>query len=142
MYKDILLPVDLGQQASWEKALPVALGLSRSLGARLHIMTVVPDHGFHYVSQYFPPGYENSLLEAVSKELDAFVDEHVPKNVEVQRVVAHGSIYREIIRAANETGADLVLMASHTPSVADTLLGPNAEKVMVHFKGSVLVVRG
>jgi nucleotide-binding universal stress UspA family protein len=141
MYKDILLPIDLGQTSSWEKALPAALALCRHLDANLHIMTVVPDHSFHYVSQYFPAGYEQKLLETATDDLNAFVEEHVPKDVNLQRIVVHGSIYREIVKTAQDIGADLVVMASHTPEASDFLIGPNAEKVLRHFERSVLIVR-
>jgi nucleotide-binding universal stress UspA family protein len=141
MYKDILLPIDLDQESSWRKALPLAVELGKSFGARLHIMTVVPDYRFHYVSQYFPPGYEEKMISAIDDRLRDFVGEHVPENVQVQLIVAHGSIYREIAIAAEDIGADLILMASHTPGAADFLIGPNAEKVLHHFKRSVLIVR-
>jgi nucleotide-binding universal stress UspA family protein len=104
-------------------------------------MTVVPDYQFHYVSQYFPAGYEEKMIAAAEERLRDFATEHVAEDVEVQLIVAHGSIYREIAKAAEDIGADLILMASHTPGASDFLIGPNAEKVLHHFKRSVLIVR-
>jgi len=141
MYKDILLPIDLDQESSWSKALPLAIELGKSFGARLHVMTVVPDHGFHYVSQYFPPGYEEKMIAAAEERLREFATAHVAENVEVQLIVAHGSIYRQVAKAAEDVDADLIIMASHTPGATDFLIGPNAEKVLHHFKRSVLIVR-
>jgi nucleotide-binding universal stress UspA family protein len=141
MYKDILLPIDLGQESSWQKALPLTIELCKNFGARLHIMTVVPDYSFHYVSQYFPAGYEEKMIAAAEERLRDFVSEHVAENVQVQLIVAHGSIYRQVAKAAEEIGADLIIMASHTPDATDFLMGPNAEKVLHHFKRSVLIVR-
>ena len=43
MYNEILLAIDLEEQSSWRKALPVAAELCRTSGARLHAITVVPD---------------------------------------------------------------------------------------------------
>jgi nucleotide-binding universal stress UspA family protein len=141
MYKEMLLPIDLGQESSWKMALPLAIELGKSFGARLHIMTVVPDHGFHYVSQYFPPGYEEKMIADAEERLRDFATEHVAENVEIQLIVAHGSIYRQVAKAAEDVGADLIIMASHTPGASDLLIGPNAEKVLHHFKRSVLIVR-
>lgn len=141
MYKDMLLPIDLGQKSSWQKALPLAVELGKSFGAHLHIMTVVPDHGFHYVSQYFPAGYEERMIATAEENLRDFASEHVPEDVKVQLIVAHGSIYRQIAKTAEDIGADLIIMASHTPDATDFLMGPNAEKVLHHFKRSVLIVR-
>jgi nucleotide-binding universal stress UspA family protein len=141
MFHDILVPIDIGQEASWRKALPAAVNMAHAFGSRLHVMTVVPDYAFHYVAQYFPEHYEGKMIEDANARLHAFVSAHVPDDIVVQHIVAHGSIYREIVRAAERIGADLVLMASHTPEFADFLIGPNAEKVLEHFTGSVLIVR-
>ena len=56
-------------------------------------------------------------------------------------MIAQGTIYEEIIRAGDEISADLVIVAAHRPSLQDYLLGPNATRVVRHFKRSVLVVR-
>jgi nucleotide-binding universal stress UspA family protein len=141
MYKDILIAVDLGQESSWRKALPLAVEMTRHFKARLHVITVIPDSGFHYVSQYFPPGYEQGMIEEANKVLHEFVGKHVPDDVPAQHIVAHGSIYRQIVQAVEEIGADAVVMASHTPGLADVVIGPNAERVLHHVKCSVFVIR-
>ncbi len=40
-----------------------------------------------------------------------------------------------------EVGAERIVMASHRPELRDTLIGPNAARVMRHANASVLVVR-
>lgn len=141
MFKDILIAVDLGQEASWRKALPFAVEMARNFSANLHVLTVVPDSGFHYVSQYFPAGYEEKMIKQANATLHDFVGKHVPAGIKVQHVVTHGSIYREIVDAVEEIGADAVIMASHTPDLTDVLIGPNAERVLRHVKCSVFVIR-
>ncbi len=141
MFKDLLIAVDLGEEASWRKALPFAVEMARNFSANLHVMTVVPDSGFHYVSQFFPAGYEKGMIDEAKKKLHAFVEKHVPEGITVQHVVAHGSIYREIANAVDEIGADAVIMASHTPDLSDVLIGPNAERVLHNVKCSVFVIR-
>ncbi len=141
MYRDILLPVDLADSSSWRAALPVALTLCRSFGARLHVVSVVPDFGMAIVGQYFPESFEKEMIEETRKALHAFVGEHVPADVPVQHVVAHGTVYQEILRAAHDTGVDLIVIASHRPELRDYLLGPNAARVVRHAGMSVLVVR-
>ncbi len=54
MYNTILLPVDLNEESSWKKALPTALELCKTFGAKLHVMTVVPDFGMAIVGSFFP----------------------------------------------------------------------------------------
>jgi len=142
MYQNILLSVDLGQESSWKKALPTAVSLCESMGARLHVMTVVPDFGMSIVGQYFPDGYEKEVANKVMAQLHTFVKEHVPESVQVQHIVGEGNVYETILKMAGKIDADLIVMASHRPELQDYLLGPNAARVVRHAKCSVLVVRG
>jgi hypothetical protein len=45
MFKTILLPVDLGEESSWIKALPAALLHARGNGGDLTVLTVIPGLG-------------------------------------------------------------------------------------------------
>lgn len=141
MFKDILFTVDLNQESSWRKALPTAIELCRSYGARLHVMTVVPDFGLAAVGSYFPEGFEKKLVEDANRDLHAFVAKSVPEGIKVQHIVGHGTVYEEIIETARRIKADLIVMASHRPELRDYLLGPNAARVVRHSECSVLVVR-
>jgi nucleotide-binding universal stress UspA family protein len=139
MYKEILLAVDLEDESSWTKALPVALEYARAFGSRLHVITVVPEFG--QVRQFFPSGYEEQLKASVRKSLHDFTATNIPGEVPVGHILAHGTIYEEINRAARAVDADLIIMASHRPALSDYLLGPNAARVVRHSDRSVLVVR-
>jgi nucleotide-binding universal stress UspA family protein len=50
----ILLPVDLNEESSWDKALPTAVTLCRTFNASLHVVTVLPDYRMPLVGSYFP----------------------------------------------------------------------------------------
>jgi nucleotide-binding universal stress UspA family protein len=141
MYKDILVPVDLEDEASWKSALGHAVELAKAFGSRLHLLTVVPDFGLALVSQYFPKDYEQKVLEEARGNLHTFTRDHIPEDVQVQHIVGHGRVYEEILRVADEVECDLILMASHRPELRDYLLGPNAARVVRHASRSVLVVR-
>ena len=141
MFNDILVPIDLSDEHSFKKALPAAIGLCQAFGARLHVITVVPEFGLPIVGQYFPEGYEAKVREETAKQLKALIAAQVPDDVPTQCIVAEGKIYREILDAADTTKADLIVMGSHRPELKDYLLGPNAAKVMRHADCSVLVVR-
>jgi nucleotide-binding universal stress UspA family protein len=142
MYRDILLAVDLTGHEAQAKAASAAVDLARNYGGRLHVMTVVPDFGLPIVSGYFPKDYEKDALAAADKALHDFVKKVAPEATGVQHIVAHGTIYKEILTYADRTGCDLIVMASHRPELSDYLLGPNAARVVRHAKVSVLVVRG
>ena len=141
MYKTILFPVDLSDDGSWDDALPKAIRLAEAFEAKLHVVTVIPDFGLSMVGAFFPDGYEKKMLEEARIALHQFTDERVPKQLAGGSIVAHGSVYREIIHAANEVAADLIVMGAHRPDLEDFLLGPNAARVVRHSRCSVLVVR-
>ncbi len=141
MFKDILLPVDLGNAESQRKAVKTAVHLAKTSKAQLHVMTVVPDFGLSIVGSFFPEGYEKHALDEASKKLHDFVQAEIPKSVKVQHIVGHGTIYEEILRAGNELGCDVIVLASHRPELKDYLLGPNAARVARHAACSVMIVR-
>ncbi len=141
MFKNILAAIDLTDESSWGKSIPTAVELCQSSGARLNLLTVIPDFGMSIVSQHFPKDYaKNAMAETLTK-LGVFASEHVPDGIKRSLIVAQGTIYEEIIKAGNEVSADLIVVAAHGPSLKDYLLGPNASRVVRHFKRSVLVVR-
>ena len=141
MYQTILLPLDLNDEASWKKALPTALELCRAHGAKLHVMTVVPNFGMAIVGSFFPEGFEKRALSDAEAALVRFIAAHVPKDLVAAHDVQHGTVYEEILSAAQRIDADLIVMAAHRPGQADYLLGPNAARVVRHASCSVLVVR-
>ncbi len=141
MFKEILLPIDLGEVESSRKAVSTAIELSRTEGARLHLLCVVPGFGMSIVSQFFPEGFEEKSRAEVANQLDDFIAKNVPSEIASRAVVANGTVYEEILKAARETKCDLIVMASHRPELKDYLLGPNAARVVRHATCSVLVVR-
>ena len=141
MYEHILLPVDLGNDSSWVKALPAAIEYCEAFGSTLHVMTVMPDFGSPMVAQFFPSDHENKMMENANNVLHKFVADKVPESIKVQHIVADGTIYQTIIETADQIGADLIIMGSHRPELQDYLLGPNAARVVRHSTKSVLVVR-
>lgn len=141
MFKTILLPIDLGEESSWSKALPVALHQMRNNVGSLNVLTVIPGLGENVVRTYFPPGFAEQAMAQAQKDIEAFRVANVPADVPSKSILRSGTIYDEILAVAEEIGADLIVMASHRPALRDYLLGPNASRVVRHAKQSVLVVR-
>jgi len=130
MYANILCPVDLSDEHSWDKALPTAV-----------VMTVVPSFGLPMVGQFFPEGFEARMRAEAARHLEEFCAAHLPADLAAKRIVAEGKIYQEILRTAGAIKADLIVMGSHRPELSDYLLGPNAALVVRHAPCSVMVVR-
>jgi len=141
MFKDVLLAVDLNDEGSWVKALPVALDFVRASGGTLHVLTVVPNFGMSIVGQFFPKGYEKEVGEKVLVVLKEFVKTHIPDDVKTQRIVGEGTVYEVILNMAGKVNADMIVVSSGRDDLKDFLLGPNAARVVRHANCSVTVVR-
>ncbi len=141
MFKNILASIDLNDESSWLKSVPTAVELCQSNGARLTLLTVIPDFGMSIVSQYFPKDFGENAMAETRTRLGEFASEHIPDDVVKTLMICQGTIYEEIIVAGEKVAADLIILAAHRPSLKDYLLGPNAARVVRHFKGSVLIVR-
>ncbi|MCC6007871.1 MAG: universal stress protein [Rhodobacteraceae bacterium] len=140
MPKSVLLSVDLADTSLNLPVLEAAIGLLEE-GGTLHVISVLPDFGMAIVGGFFSADHEKAALKRLGEQLRAWVDEHVPDTVEVRPHVLHGSIYDEILRAADKLKADVIVMGAHRPDLKDYLLGPNAARVVRHARQSVYVVR-
>ncbi len=141
MYKEILLPIDIAHEGSWNNCLPVAVEYAKAFGATLHIMTVIPDSGMAMIGQYFSKEAVTKSIEETNASLHDFVQKNIDKDVKVQHIVTNGNVYESIITTATKIDCDLIIMSAHRPELKDYLLGPNAARVVRHSEKSVLVVR-
>lgn len=141
MYQNILVPIDLAHRSSWRKALPVAIENARHWDAKLNVITVVPEIDIGATAVHYPKGFGRKIQEEAKERLNEILQQEAPKDLSVQGIVEQGSIYREILRVAQDIKADLIIMASHRPELTDYLIGSNAARVVRHAQCSVLVVR-
>lgn len=158
MYKSILVPTD-GSELS-AKAIHEALALAKSTGARitaLHVMPPlsdlpVPDLAETYEASVnegyiLPASLRKKVQEDVAARSRAMLDDVCAKaaaaGVKCDSVVAtSNSPHEAIIRQAEESNCDLIMMASHgRKGVKAIVLGSETMKVLVHSKIPVLVVR-
>jgi nucleotide-binding universal stress UspA family protein len=141
MFKDVLLPLDLGRTAESEVLFARAAEVVATNNARLHVLSVVPEFGLPLVASFFPPGFEEKALEQAKADLKTFTDSQSGSVKVAQHIVGHGSVYKEIVRIAEETKCDLVIMGQGEDVESDYLLGHNSARVMRHSHCSVLLLR-
>ena len=141
MYKNILLAIDLNDETSCRKPLLSAVELARTFGVRLHVLTVVREVEAILQAKTAPLGYE-LVTEDLENRIAALIRRADASDLQPDILVTHGaSIYAEILGAAEEAEADLVVVGSHRPAMKDYLLGTNAARVVRHARCSVLVAR-
>ena len=139
MYSRILACINLQDSSAAEAVMKAAQAQASAAGAKVTVAAVVPDYGLGIVRSYFPEGYEEKVTEGVKADLDSFADQH--GGGAVDRWVGHGSVHREAVRAAEEIGADLIVVGSGDSDVTDQILGSQASRIVAHAPCTVLVVR-
>lgn len=139
MFRNILVPIDLEEPSSWERALPVALDLRASMAARVTVMTVVGDTTLAVEAQWSQPALRHLLDTARARLLRIASQADDAEGIEAH--VATGNINRAIVDYAREAAIDLVVLAAHRPAMRDRLLGAHAARVARFAPCSVLIVR-
>jgi nucleotide-binding universal stress UspA family protein len=143
----ILVPTDFSEVGNG--AVDYAINLAKTNRAKITLMTVIGD---------LPQTAEEKMMLRVSVEsveadnkkqidtatvkLKQLVKPAVAKSLRVQFLVRDGKPFVEILRAANEIRADLIVMSSHGHSrLAEIFLGSTTDRVVQKAPCSVLVVR-
>lgn len=141
MANKLLVPIDLNQEATFDRVFRTAIECAAAHESSLELLTVVPnlDTGiFPYVSQ----DLLRETVDAADKRLREVGEEHLGNSgLTWQSSAVIGPIARTIVDTAEERGADLIVMASHDPGMMDLLLGSVADQVVRRAHCSVLIVR-
>ncbi|HET7365508.1 MAG TPA: universal stress protein [Burkholderiales bacterium] len=145
MYKHILMPTD-GSALS-QAAVREGLQLAKENGAKVTFMNVAaPFHVFAYDaaslsdtwSDYDRHAHERS--ERILSECEKAAGEAGVSSAKRFAVSEHP--YEEIVKAASETGADIIVMASHArKGMQGVFLGSQTQKTLARSKTPVLVIR-
>ena len=140
MFKSILVPIDVAHKSSWQKAIPEAIAMTKGAHGKLAVVTVVRETtamlgGVRSRLQL------QSIVDEARGKLSGILKKYRAEGIKIAEEVRFGSIGHEILTAAKERRADLIVMASHRPEMLDYLIGPNAAHVATHAECSVLVLR-
>ncbi|WP_299658314.1 universal stress protein [uncultured Tateyamaria sp.] len=141
MFNTLLLAVDVNASEGAVRSAQAAISMARAEGATLHLLNVVPDNGMAIVSASLGPDHVKQALAAAEAALSAWAKATIPDDVTYKAHIAEGTVYDQIIRAANALEIDAIIVGAHSPELKDYLIGPNAARVARHATQSVFVVR-
>lgn len=136
MYKNIIVAVDLSHGEAGKALLAKAGQLVDADGAvrLLHVLEDVPS----YIAAELPRDLNDRRQAEAKVELGLLADGYAG-NVETE--VRTGAAASQILQCAEDTGADLVMIASHRPGLSDYFIGSTAARVVRHAQCSVLISR-
>jgi len=140
MFKTILVPVDLAEIEAAKPAIEKAVELAQASEGEVRLIYVRAIMPVTYM-EFMPPTFDvDQQADADRKLAEVAAQVKLPAE-RVSTAVRLGSVYGEVLDEAEKTGADLVVVGSHRPSMATFLLGSNASAIVRHARCSVLVVR-
>ena len=146
-YRHLLVPLD-GSPLS-DGAATAAIKLAGELGARITFFHAQPGLSMALVGIGEPvdPRTVDALSRAAQQEADQILS-RASRQAEAagieadSRSTVHAIPYEAIITAAEDCGADLIVMASHgRRGIGALVLGSETQKVLIHSSLPVLVVR-
>ncbi|TMV09155.1 universal stress protein [Ruegeria sediminis] len=137
MFKRIMAPVDLAHLDKLERALNVVADEAKRHGASVAYVSVTAA----------TPGPLGHNPEEFRARLEEFAAEQARKHdikADAHMIVSHDpttDIDDALMQAVSDTKADLVVMASHKPGLAEYFWPSNGGKISAHSSASVFVVR-
>lgn len=140
MFNKILVPIDIAQSDSGEAGLKAAASLATATNARLVLVNVIGDIP-NLVANQLPNNHLDMMKQSAEKALHEVAAKNGLEAGSYEVQTDQGQIYHKIIEAADKSSAELIVIASHQPDLADYLLGSTAAKVVRHAHCSVMVVR-
>lgn len=141
MYSKLLIAVDLSHLESAKFVVDTALQITaRNPNAIYRVVTIIEPIDDSFISAFLPKNFDKSVIEEANRALHEFTKNHFPEGAKVQHIVAHGTIYEEVNRIAEEKEVDLIVMlASSKPNAKG--LSSNTVKVARNSKKPILVLR-
>jgi nucleotide-binding universal stress UspA family protein len=139
--KPILVPHDFGEPAN--DALEMALSLAQKLNAEIVVMHAYePPHAAYPLAPVPIMDVTPALAKACDAAIDAIVDRTKSRWARTRRMVRPGKAWREILAAAEELDASMIVMGTAARhGLEHALLGSIAEKVVRAATIPVITVR-
>jgi len=143
-FKHILATTDLSPESF--AAVQYAAHLAEGQGARLTILHV-PQTTTLLFTDFAPPvdllSLDRSIETAARETLEGWVRRHMKNAKAPARIVIRAGVTHEVVcKAAEEAGANLIVMATHgRRGLGHVILGSVTERVLREAPCPVLVVR-
>ncbi|MAM13697.1 universal stress protein [Martelella lutilitoris] len=133
-----MVPVDLAHADKLTRALNTTAEIAKLYGAPVTYVGVTSS----------APGALGHNPREFEAKLKAFAGEQSARygiSTDSRTVIAHDpavDLNRSLARAVDDSGCDLVIMATHVPNLADHFMHSHGGQLATHTDASVFLVRG
>lgn len=148
LFKNILLPTDNSENS--REAFKYAISLAEEYGSTIYVVYVIDisylEEGYMYESKPLrsPVDLEENVVKEKTDETEEFIKRNSrdKKELKIEKLIRRGKPFVEIIIAAREKEADLIVMGTHgRTGLSHSLMGSVAEKVVRKAPCPVLTVK-
>ncbi len=150
-YQKVLCAVNITEAA--EEVIKHAASISKRYNSTLYILYVMEEKTAETLAARIGRALSKDLLReyqqllATLEERDSFILKDMALKAEnlcgcqIETLITRGKPHEEILKVAQEKGADIIVIGSHSaPPVSKVLLGSTAEKVLHRAPCPVLLV--
>jgi len=115
-----------------------------NLKAKLLIMSVVEENSFLSGLLGGDKEKDQDVKEEVKKHLDELASKYEAKGLEVETIVAQGTVYDKIVEIAEMMDVDLIVMGTHgaKKGIISRFIGSNALRVVTSAHCPVITIKG
>jgi nucleotide-binding universal stress UspA family protein len=142
--RQIVIPVDFGEQSLI--ALGQSYNLARLTKSEITLLHVIDDDFLKHFQEIITSktGNEDHVTEDVTRRLKELGSKvHSETGIKVNTLVRNGKIYDEIVAAANELHASLIVMGTMgAVGFKKRILGSNASRVVREAGCPVITIKG
>lgn len=137
MYTHIIVAVDLEHLDQAKALMSRARQMLTPTGeiTLLHVLEEMPG----YIAAELPANISERLRAEAAVELRAMIDPD--SDLRISHKIRQGVPSGQIIQEAEDSKADLIMIASHKPGLSDYFIGSTAARVVRHAGCSVLIDR-
>jgi len=140
MFKKILVPVDIDYPDTAALVYRKARAIAELSQADIHIVTVMPGFSMPMVAAMVPEEVRQEAIARIKAALEQFVADHCDPGVTAS--LRTGKNWEEIIRAADEWQADLIIVYHNRHREVNEVFSHScSQRVADHATCSVLRLR-
>jgi len=141
MFKKILVPIDVDRPVAAKQVYSYAAGIASVDNAEVKLISVMPGFGMPIVASYVTNEVRRETMEHAKQALAEFVKENCDDSVTYH--VRSGKNWRQIVKLADEWGADLIIVYHNRRREINEVFSHScSDQVYRNANCSVLRLRG
>ncbi len=140
MFKKILVPIDVDYPKAAAAVYRKAAAIAKLSGAEIRLVSVMPGFGMPIVASFISDEVRKEATDRFKESLEKFIADNCDEPVSSR--IRAGKNWEEIVKAADEWGADLIVVYhNRRREINEVFSGSCSQRVSYNASCSVLRLR-